>query len=100
MDRYEGKPFLRLLELYALWAIGELRDGDAQTLRKMLPKLSEIYGGSGDWHEIVARVMEFPPGMASELRDEWQENKETASLHGQQVAPEHFAEMFADRASQ
>ena len=28
-DRYEGKPFLRLLECYVLWSVDQLRPGQA-----------------------------------------------------------------------
>ena len=40
MDRYAGKPFLRLLECYVLAAIGELSDEQQATLRAMEPKLA------------------------------------------------------------
>ena len=45
--RYEGKPLLRLLELYVLKAIGELSQESEDSLKAMGPKLQAIYGGDG-----------------------------------------------------
>jgi hypothetical protein len=38
-QRYAGRPFLRLLECYVLWAAGVLPAADEQRLEAMTPKL-------------------------------------------------------------
>jgi len=53
-SRYDGKPLLRLLELYVLWAIGELPQAEQDKLNGMAPKLQAIYGGGGQWHDAIA----------------------------------------------
>jgi hypothetical protein len=47
MNRYEGKPFLRLLECYVLSAIDELTDEQCAALSALEPKLRELYGVQG-----------------------------------------------------
>ena len=64
-ERYQGKPLLRLIELYVLHSIGHLAEKDAVNLEQVTAKLSQTYGISGAWHEIIAKVMEFPEGMPS-----------------------------------
>ena len=46
--RYEGKPFLKLLDCDVLWAIGELPEENALSLKEMTPKFRSIYGKEGD----------------------------------------------------
>src|SRR5215211_6368897 len=59
--RYDGKPFLRLLECYVLWAAGRLPDDEAAQLDRMTPKLREIYGANGSWHDIVVAQIGATP---------------------------------------
>ncbi len=39
-DRYEGKPFLRLLECYVLWSVDALSASQAKMLNEVTPKLA------------------------------------------------------------
>jgi hypothetical protein len=41
--RHPEKPFLRMLELYVLWAIGELPQANQDSLSKIAPKLQSMY---------------------------------------------------------
>jgi len=59
--RHDGKPLLRLLELYVLRAIDELPQGEQQTLERISPKLQSIYGGNGKWYDAVAVAVHMPP---------------------------------------
>jgi hypothetical protein len=97
MDRYSGKPFLRVLECYVLWAIGELSDKDQQTLVAMTPKFAEIYKRQGSWQEIVAGVMDFPADIPAHISACWEENRERALRNNEQLLPDHFAQMFVDQ---
>lgn len=94
--RYDGKPLLRLLELYVLRAIGELPQQEGQILEKMAPTLMAIYGGDGEWHEVVATAVHMPADMATVIRDMWARNLEIARSKGMTLYPQMFAEMFVD----
>ena len=95
-ERYNGQPFLRLLDSYVLKAIGFLAPEDEEVLRQMTPKLQEVYEVSGTWFEIVAAVMEFPDGLASELRGMWEKNRQLALENSEELDPSVFAMMVVD----
>lgn len=94
--RYDGKPLLRLLELYVLRVLDELPLKERQTLDKMAPKLQAIYGGNGEWHEAVAAAVHMPADMPLTIRDMWLKNLEIARANGVSLHPQMFAEMFVD----
>ena len=94
--RYDGKPLLRLLELYVLMAIDELPQADRQTLERMAPKLRAMYGGDGEWHEAVAAALRMPADMPAAIRDMWTRNLEIARANGVTLPPQMFAQMFVD----
>lgn len=94
--RYDGKPLLRLLELYVLDVIGELERGEQDRLRAMAPKLHAIYGGGGRWEDAVAAAVHMPPEMPVAIRDMWAKNLEVARANGMTLPPQRFAEMFVD----
>ncbi|WP_444957927.1 hypothetical protein [Microbulbifer sp. ZKSA002] len=96
-ERYEGKPLLRLLELYVLDAIGSLDAKDEALLQQMAPKLSQTYGVEGSWKEIIQSVMELPDNMQSLISDMWHRNKEIAKQNSTDLQAEHFAMMFVDQ---
>lgn len=94
--RYDGKPLLRLLELYVLRAIGELPQSEQDKLNAMAPKLQAIYGGGGEWHDAIAAALRMPSEMPPAIRDMWARNLEIARTNGVSLPPEQFAEMFVD----
>ncbi|WP_193164910.1 hypothetical protein [Microbulbifer hainanensis] len=96
-ERYEGKPLLRLLELYVLDAIGFLETKDESLLQQLTPKLSQTYGIEGSWKEIIQNVMELPENMQSLIRDLWLKNQEIAKQNNTELQAEHFAMMFVDQ---
>ncbi|RUU50123.1 hypothetical protein, partial [Mesorhizobium sp. M2C.T.Ca.TU.002.02.1.1] len=69
--RYEGKPLLRLLELYVLKAIGELSRESEELLNAMAPKLQAIYGGDGRWEDAIAKALHMPDTMPDAIGDMW-----------------------------
>lgn len=97
MDRYEGKPFLRLLEWYVLDAIGQLHEHQRQSLHSMEPKLAKTFGVSGTWQEIVSAQMDFPASLPAEIEEIWERNLAAAHARGQPVIPEEFARAFIDQ---
>jgi hypothetical protein len=94
--RYDGKPLLRLLELYVLKAIDELSPAELQALERMAPKLRAIYGGNGEWHAAVAAAVDAPTDMPVVIREMWARNLEIARANGVTLPPQKFAEMFVD----
>lgn len=97
INRYEGKPFLRLLDSYVLDAIGAL-DADALAGLHMLePKLRQTYAATGSWREIVAAQMEFPEGMPGAIREVWEKGRPRfVEAHGREPDPVEFTQVFVD----
>lgn len=97
MSRYDGKPFLRLLECYILNSIGQL-DNDQQTiLCKMEPMLSDTYSMNGSWLDIVNRQMDFPESFPDTIREVWSDYLGQAKTQGVCVDPNEFAISFVDQ---
>jgi hypothetical protein len=94
--RYDGKPLLRLLELYVLWAIGALSESDEKILTAMTPKLQSTYKVSGSWHEVIASAIRIPADMPTAIQRMWAKNTEIARENGATLTPQQFAEMFVD----
>lgn len=97
MDRYAGKPFLRLLECYVLSAIGQLDAAQQATLQRMEPKLSSVYNISGSWLDIVRSQMDFPDTLPEKIRAIWERNLTTAQAQGFVADPNAFAMQFVDQ---
>ena len=96
MDRYSGRPFVRLLECYVLDAIGQLHEEYRQTLQRMEPKLSKTFGESGTWLEILSKEMEFPDTLPGKIRQNWEGFLVAAREQGAPVDPEEYAQRFVD----
>lgn len=95
--RYQGKPFLRLLECYALDAIGCLQATDRVSLDTVSPKLRDVYQCQGSWERIVEHVMRFSPDISDRIRDAWALSQSYAAAQGAVPSPEDFAQAFADK---
>src|SRR5438128_1069144 len=95
--RYQGKPLLRLLECYVLWAIAQLPEEQLATLREMTPKLQSIYNKQGDWQTVIAAVMDLPSDFPSKIRELWNRNVELAGNRNSTLTPQQFAETFVDQ---
>jgi hypothetical protein len=96
MPRYDGKPFLRLLDCYVLSSIGHLDVDEEHALNLMAPKLSEALGLSGSWFEMVATQMEFPDHLPSKIKEIWEAGKAQAEDQGLLVDPGEFTRQFVD----
>jgi hypothetical protein len=97
MDRYAGKPFLRLLECYVLNAIGQLDDGQRAALVKMESKLASVYKVDGGWLDIVSAQMNFPESLPGQINDIWSRYLDQAKVQGMSVDPGEFAMLFVDQ---
>ena len=94
--RYDGKPLLRLLDVYVLWAIGELPPDREDGLKRMAPKLQARFGGRGQWHEAVERAVRMDADTPQQIRGMWARNLEVARANGLTLTPEEFAMMVVD----
>ncbi len=95
-SRYEGKPLLRLLELYILDTINCLSEKDRTNLEDIVPKLSSLYKIDGTWKYIISKIMEFPVNMDDLIIAKWNENKQKARNMGLNLDPNDFAIKFTD----
>ncbi len=94
--RYVGKPLLRLLECYVLWAIEELPEKDASSLVSMTPKLQNLYSSDGQWQDVIAAIVGMDSEMPKRLKALWRRNTEIARQNGTVLTPQQFAEMVID----
>jgi len=97
MDRYSGKPLLRLIECYALDKIDQLDAGQRSILKNMEPKLRSTYNVLGSWQEIVASQLELDAEFDSQIRAFWAAHLEHARASGVPVDPNEFAILFVDQ---
>ncbi|WP_175154715.1 hypothetical protein [Achromobacter piechaudii] len=96
MDRYAGKPLLRLLECYVLHAIGHLDAKQGDLSKAMEPKLAEIFGAKGTWIDIVSAQVGFAPEMSGKIRAIWEAGVLKSQQMGLDVDPNDFAVEFVD----
>jgi len=91
-SRYVGKPLRRLVELYALWAIGELPPADRANLESIASKLTELFGGDGTWHAAISSAAKLPADAPLRLQEMWKSLAQQES----EADPQRFAEAFVD----
>ena len=97
-DRYEGKPFLRLLDSYILDTIGALDEANRKWLVASEPYHREIFGAKGGWREIVAERMNFPQGMDATIVEVWEKGSARFRQDtGEEPDPVQFTHMFVDQ---
>ncbi|CAN7453626.1 hypothetical protein LJR118_003033 [Acidovorax sp. LjRoot118] len=97
MDRYAGKPFLRLLDSYFLDVIGQLGEAQNAALVAMQPRLAAVYRDQGSWQEIVARQMDFPPGVTDRVQMFWRSYQEVCQIDRLQPDALAFVESFVSQ---
>ena len=95
-QRYDGKPFLRLLECYVLSSIGRLDEQQEHALSIMAPKLADTLGLRGSWFDIISKQMEFPADLPIKIKAIWDSGSAKAATQGLSVDPEEFARQFVD----
>lgn len=96
-DRYEGKPFLRLLDSYVLDSIGHLDEANQKWLVEAEPFFRDTFGEKGTWREIVEKKMEFPANMEAAVQELWDKGRVRYLEHtGEEPDPVQFTIMFVD----
>ena len=97
-DRYEGKPFLRLLDSYVLDTIGHLDEANRKWLVEAEPYFRETFGGKGGWRDIVATRMQFPEGIDAAIVEAWEKGSVRFRADtGEDPHPVQFTHMFVDQ---
>jgi hypothetical protein len=99
VDRYAGKPFLRLVECYILDQIGRLDVKQRTVLEGMEPKLRTTFNATGSWQSIVASRMEFDSAFDLAVRESWSRCLDRARALNEDANPEAFATSVADRVT-
>ncbi len=95
--RYDGKPFLELLDCYVLDAIGVLDEETDARLTQYEPHYRLMFGIAGPWRTIVEKRMNFPAGMAGAIREMWEKGRPRyIAQTGFEPNPNEFAMQFID----
>ena len=96
-SRYDGKPFLRLLDHYFLDAIGMLDEDEEAWLTASEPNFRLMFGATGTWREIVEARMQFPAGMPGAIREVWEKGRPRyLATYGHEPNPIDFIQKFID----
>lgn len=96
-NRYEGKPFLRLLDSYVLAVIGHLDEPNRQWLTAAEPHFRATFQHDGTWQQIVAAQMQFPEGMEASITEVWEKGKvRFLEDTGAEPDPVVFTHQFVD----
>ena len=96
-DRYEGRPFLRLLDSFFLWSIGVLDDTTNSKLEALAPRFRQTFGmESGTWQEIVMEQMGFDDEYVEWAREKWQRQLDHDRTIGQEHNPLAWAQAMTD----
>lgn len=97
-DRYEGKPFLRLLDSYVLDTIDHLDDANRKWLAEAEPFFRSTFAATGSWREIVAQKMQFPDGIDAAIKEMWAKGRtKFLEQNGTEPDPVQFTYMFVDQ---
>jgi hypothetical protein len=97
MNRYDGKPILRLVEMYILYRIGMLGDEQAGRLREMQPRLSATFKIDGTWDQIIEGVLKLPADYGARVKGHWDGFVEHEQTAGRPVDAEAYVRDFVDR---
>jgi hypothetical protein len=96
MMRYEGKPFLHMLDCYVMRAIGELPPHHDVLLSNTENDLAKLYGVPGRWFDIVARQMNLPAEASTRIAELWQAERERARDQRVELDAWEFTRLFVD----
>ncbi len=94
--RYEGRPFLRLLDCYVLRAIGQLDEAQNAALQSIEPQLAELYGKESTWFQAVADQMQFPEDVEASIQQVWIATLAKAEELNVEVDAAEFTRQFVD----
>jgi len=96
MSRYEGRPFLKLLDFYVLKSIGKIEPEQLHTLTQLEPTFRETFATQGTWFEIVAEQMDLADDFPSHINAMWGSYSEHMLQKGLAADPMAFTYQFVD----
>jgi hypothetical protein len=96
--RYYRKPLVLLLEFYVLRAIGELPQDKEDVMNAMAPRLQDLFGGGGRWHDALEAAVHMEADTQEKLRGMWARNLEVARANGEKLTAQQFAERVVDES--
>ena len=94
--RYEGRPFLRLLDCYVMRTIGQLDEAQDESLQAIEPQLAQLYGKPSPWYQVVMDQMEFTEDMEANIRQVWIAALTKADELNMEIDPAEFTRQFVD----
>ncbi len=95
--RYDGKPFLKLVDAYVIDAIGHMDPATELELTLMETDMQAQTGLTGDWRSMVEQRMKFPPGMVGAIREVWDKGRiKFLASTGREPDPLEFTMHFVD----
>ena len=95
--RYDGKPFLELVDSYVLDSIGHLDEAQDRSLTEREAHFREIFGEQGNWRQITERRMRFPEGMSQAICEVWTSGRtKFVEQNGAEPDPVEFTHHFVD----
>jgi hypothetical protein len=101
INRYLGKPLLKLLDSYVLDALGVLDDKTASWLAQEAQRFAEIFGvTAADWQGVVEAAMDMPPDSQAALRELWEAVVREKLLRGSEPDVLKFAHAMVDQRFQ
>lgn len=96
-ERYQGKPLLRIAELYVIDSIRALTLEHELLLKAMTPELAKSYKVEGDWRAVVEKVLGLKEDTPEVIRKTWKEAQDLSEEHGADLSVENFASFFIDQ---
>jgi hypothetical protein len=93
-NRYQGNPFLLLMDCYVLDAIGQLTQQQRSALERLEPRLQEAFGCEGSWREVLEAQMGLMPSVALQIEMAWTAYQELAAAAGGASVANEFVREF------
>ncbi|ANU08375.1 hypothetical protein [Paraurantiacibacter namhicola] len=96
-ERYQGKPFLELVDSYVLDSIGHLNPEQDKALTAREAEFRDLFGEEGNWRQITERRMRFPDGMSQAICEVWTSGRARfVEANGTEPDPLEFTRHFVD----
>ena len=95
MDRYAGRPLLRLLDNYVLDIIGALPAGNSDVLLRVVRSAFPNTAGE-TWQEILENELHIGSSLRPKIHSLWVGYQEHTASQGEVARPEQFTGSFVD----
>jgi hypothetical protein len=97
-ERYEGRPFLRLIDCYLLDIIGHLDESQRESLGKMTVRFQKTFSTSAStWQAIVEEQLDLLPQARESIAMFWEGFVQHQKAHDQDPSPIAFVMHFTEQ---